>query len=163
MTDTRLARLWAVLAEKGQPAAMVRAVEEAAAADPGHRLFTLMAVEGHRVRRIHSSRPDRVPPGPAVLMPRTPWSIQVLEEGRPYCAADPESFRRAFPDSGPLERMGLGSVVNVPVLYDGDVLGTLNLLDTPGRYGPEAVATLQALAPVLVPAFLEERIAAGLP
>jgi hypothetical protein len=55
--------------------------------------------------------------------------------------------------------MGLGAVINVPVLYDGHVIGTINLLAPEFHYREEHVAPIERLAPLLVPAFLAARAA----
>jgi hypothetical protein len=46
------------------------------------------------------------------------------------------------------------------VLYDGNVLGTINLLAPEHHYRAEHVAPIERLAPLLVPAFLAARAAA---
>jgi hypothetical protein len=55
--------------------------------------------------------------------------------------------------------MGLGSVINIPVIYDGETIGTMNLLDAEHHYGDAHVAPVARLAPLLIPAFLEARAA----
>ncbi len=44
-------------------------------------------------------------------------------------------LRWAFDDADVLIGLGLGCVINQPVVWNGHVLGTLNLLDTEGRLG----------------------------
>ena len=67
--------------------------------------------------------------------------------------------RREQIDHVLIESMGLGSVINVPVLYDGNVLGTINLLAPEFHYREEHVAPIERLSPLLVPAFLAARAA----
>jgi hypothetical protein len=81
----------------------------------------------------------------------------VLRAGRSWIGTDVAAIRWAFPDHALIESMGLGSAINVPAVYDGRVVGTINLLAPEGFYGPSHVAPVEALAPLLVPAFLAAR------
>ncbi len=81
----------------------------------------------------------------------------MLRAGRSWIGTDVAAIRWAFPDHALIESMGLGSAINVPAVYDGRVVGTINLLAPEGFYGPSHVAPVEALAPLLVPAFLAAR------
>jgi hypothetical protein len=48
-------------------------------------------------------------------------------------------------------------VINIPIIYDGETLGSINILDVENYYRDEHVALLTPLAPLLIPAFLDER------
>ena len=156
MTD-HLPTLSTILTEPGQPIRLYKALEEAAASLVGHRLFTLLYVDGADVARVYSSRPDEYPVSGRKTMGETPWGNHVLKERRPYLGRDREAIRWAFFDYALIEEMGLGSVINIPVLYDGETIGTMNLLDAEHHYRDEHVAPVLRLAPLLIPAFLEAR------
>lgn len=155
-----LERLSALLAEPGQPLRIYRAIEEETRALAGHRLFTLLYVDGAEVARVHSSRPAEYPVSGRKPMGPTPWGAHVLAGRRSFLGRDVAAIRWAFFDAPLIEGMGLGSVVNVPVVHDGATIGTMNLLDAEFHYREEHVAPLERLAPVLVPAFLAARFAA---
>ncbi|MFM8678368.1 MAG: GAF domain-containing protein [Alphaproteobacteria bacterium] len=155
-----LERLLAAIAEPGQPLRIYQAMEEATRARVGHRLFTLLYVDGAEVARVHSSRPAEYPVSGRKPMGPTPWGAHVLAGRRPFLGRDVAAIRWAFYDAPLIEAMGLGSAINVPVVHDGATIGTMNLLDAEFRYREEDVAPLVRLAPVLVPAFLAARFAA---
>ena len=155
-----LARLYASLAEPGQPTRLYGALEAASRDLVGHRLFTLLYVDGAEVARVHSSRPGEYPVSGRKTMGPTPWGAHVLAGRRPFLGRDVAAIRWAFFDAPLIESMGLGSAINIPVVYDGETIGTMNLLDTEFHYREEHVGVLLRLAPVLVPAFLRERFAA---
>lgn len=155
-----LADLAPLLAEPGQPDRLFKAVEDASKALVGHRLFTLLYVDGQEVARIYSNRPAEYPVSGRKPMGPTPWGAHVLQGRRPYLGRDVAGIRWAFFDAPLIESMGLGSVINVPVLYDGQAIGTMNLLDVEHHYREEHVAPVVRLAPLLVPAFLAARFAA---
>src|SRR3954453_2150330 len=154
-----LAALLRLLAEPNQPATLFRAFDAAAARLVGHELFTLLYVEGEEVARIYPSPPAEYPVSGRKPMGPTPWGEHVMKGKKSYLGRDKAAIRWAFFDHVLIERMGLGSVINVPVLYDGNVLGTINLLAPEFHYRQEHVAPIERLAPLLVPAFLVARAA----
>jgi len=156
MTDP-LAALAARLAAPGQPQTLFAALERETDALVGHKLFTLLFVDGADVARIYSNRPAEYPVSGRKTMGATPWGKHVLEEQRPYLGRDSAAIRWAFFDHELIASMGLGSVINVPVIYDGTTIGTMNLLDAEHHYREEHVEPVARLAPLLVPAFLAAR------
>jgi len=152
-----LAALSRVLAEPDQPQAMFRAFDAAAKRLVGHALFTLLYVDGQEVARIYSSRPVEYPVSGRKPMGPTPWGKHVMQGKQSYLGRDKAAIRWAFFDHELIISMGLGSVINVPVLYDGQVIGTINLLAPEHHYREEHVAPIERIAPVIVPAFLVAR------
>jgi GAF domain len=155
-----LAVLSRVLAEPGQPLTMFRAFEAATARLVGHELFTLLHVDGEEVARVHSSRPAEYPVSGRKRMGPTPWGEHVLKGRKSFLGRDKAAIRWAFFDHALIESMGLGATINVPVLYDGAAIGTINLLAPEHFYREEHVAPVERLAPLLVPAFLLARLQA---
>ncbi len=156
---TALEELLAGLAAPGQPDATYRALDAALRDAIGHKLFTLLVVApgGAEVERVYSSDPDAYPVGGRKRMGPTPWGDHVLVRGRPWRGDGPEDMAWAFPDHALIARLGLGSVINVPIRYDGVTLGTMAALDAEGAYDDAALATAASLAPALIPAFLGAR------
>ena len=145
------------LADPGQPQALYRELERVTKALVGHQLFTLLYVDGDEVARVYSNRPAEYVVSGRKPMGRTPWGDQVLTRREPYLGVDKAGIRWAFFDHELIESMGLGSVINVPVVYDGRCLGTINLLDAEHHYRAEHIPPVARLAPLLIPAFLEAR------
>lgn len=80
-----------------------------------------------------------------------------MRRRQPFLGRDAEAIRLAFPDHALIAGLGLGSVINAPVVSLGRLLGTINVLDAAGRYDEHAVKTLLAVAPILVAPFLREQ------
>lgn len=156
MTD-HLQDLLASLQGERQPDALYRELDHRTKALVGHQLFTLLLVDGEEVARIYSNRPAEYPVAGRKPMGRTPWGELVLKRGQPYLGTDKAGIRWAFFDHALIESMGLGSVISVPVVYDGRCLGTMNLLDAEHHYSPDHVPLATQLGPLLIPAFLEAR------
>jgi len=125
----------------------------------GHRLFTIMVLDeaAGEVERVHSSRPDHYPVGGRKPKQGTPWGAIVLDRGEPYIGRTADDVRWAFSDHPLILSLGLESVLNVPVSFDGRRLGTLNLLHEAGWYDTSDVAAGRLLAGLLVPDLLAHR------
>lgn len=152
-----LTALLRTLEASGQPDATFRTVESAAKRLVGHQLFTLLYRDGEEVARVYSNRPAEYPVSGRKPMGPTPWGDLVLKQCKPYFCSDKAGIRWAFFDHALIESMGLGSAINIPVVYDGACIGTMNLLDAEFHYREEHVAQVAPLAPLLIPAFLEAR------
>jgi GAF domain-containing protein len=154
---TEIARLLPLLTQPGQPEAMFKALDEAAQRLVGHQLFTLLFRDGGDVARCYSSRPSEYPVAGRKAMGSTPWGDLVLQRQQPYLGPDKAGIRWAFFDYELIESMGLGAVINIPVIYDGAVIGTMNVLDAEHAYEEDQIPLLLDLAPLLIPAFLQAR------
>lgn len=146
----------------GQPQPLYRAIDAAVNEIVGHRLFTMMVLarDGVKVRRVYSSRPDVYPVGGFKTHRQTPWGRHVLGEGKPYIGRTAEDIRWGFADAELIFSLGCESILNLPVKWDGRVLGTLNLLERAGFYDAQHIAPVRPLAALLVPAFQFEIAAA---
>jgi GAF domain-containing protein len=156
--NTHLLACVEAAAQPGQPQLLYAALDRALAAIVGHRLFTMMVIDadGLKVRRVYSNQPAAYPVGGFKTHRQTPWGQQVLAAGKPYIGHNADDIRWAFADHALIFSLGCESVLNVPVRYDGRVIGTTNLLDIAGRYRPEHVAMIQPFCALLVPVFLRE-------
>jgi transcriptional regulator with GAF, ATPase, and Fis domain len=120
----------AVATLPGQPQALFGALEAALGAVLGHRLFTLMRYHARtgESERIYTSHPREYPVGGKKALNPTAWTEQVLRRQQPYLGRTPADVQAVFFDHALIASLGCGSVLNVPVVWDGRVLGTINLL-----------------------------------
>lgn len=151
------ADLLPLLVRAGQPDMLFEAVEKATKDAVGHILFTLLYVDGEDVARVYSNRPEEYPVSGRKPMGSTPWGDLVLKRRRNYLGKDKGDIRWAFFDHALIESMGLGSSINIPVVYNDACIGTMNLLDKEHHYREEHVSLVERFALLLVPAFLEAR------
>lgn len=152
-----LSTLAALLAEPGQPGTIYRALDAETKARVGHKLFTLLYRDGSEVARVYSNQPDAYPVFGRKPMGPTPWGQLVLNERKPFLGRDMEAIRWAFFDHELIASLGCGSVINIPIVHDGETIGTMNLLDAEHHYTGDDVPKVAALAPLLIPAFLLAR------
>ena len=113
----------------------------------GWKLYTAMRyLPSGEVERVHTSDPRTYPLGGRKPRRDTAWSRQVLVRGEPYFANDIAGIRFAFEDAEKLIGMGLGAVINVPVMEGERIVGTLNFLREASAYAQRDVQSAMALA-----------------
>ncbi|SMC48891.1 GAF domain-containing protein [Rhizobium sp. RU36D] len=145
------------LARPGQPQTLYRELELQLSKDIGFGLFTLLYADGHEVARVYSSDENSYPVFGRKAMGPTPWGEKVLKNGQPFLGPDKAAIVWAFFDHELIFSLGLGAVINIPVVYNGETIGTMNLLDKEGAYTQAHLDKAAAYAPLLIPAYLEAR------
>ncbi|HEY8383433.1 MAG TPA: GAF domain-containing protein [Microvirga sp.] len=119
----------------------------------GHRLYsvTVMLAGGREVERIHSTMPDVYPVGGRKPVLPNAYTERVRVEMKPFLAKTPAEFAPLFPDHETITGLGLGCVMNLPVIFAGSVLGTVNLLDREGAYDEHHVEPAMTIARQILP------------
>ena len=153
---TAVLRLGRALAERGQPQRAFQEMENVVGETLGHRLFTILAwrSDSGEVERLHTSRPAEYPLLGRKMMGPTPWGDLVLRGGKSWFGRSAKDIIWAFPDHELILSLGCESCLNVPVRYDGQVLGVVSVLHAAERYEDADLAALEPLAQLLAPAFL---------
>ena len=151
---TEIDKVLAAHAEAWQPEATFRAVDAALAASPGHILFTILIHHPalKESERFYSNMPGPYPVGGRKPVNPTPWMQKVMHEGTPYIGRTREDIREVFFDYELIWSLGCESVLNMPVRWGGQTLGTLNLLDRAGHYTEAHLARVKLLAHLALPA-----------
>lgn len=151
--DAELIALLRAFEGPDQPETGLRVVDDIAAKSVGHGLFTVMVLhrDAMQVQRIYSNRPDVYPVGGRKEKRDTPWARQVIDKATPFLGRDAEAIREHFDDHQTIADMGLASILNMPVIYDGVVLGTMNLLHSEGHYSQNDITAAGILANALLP------------
>ena len=145
------------LAACNQPEAAYHLVDRLIQERVGHRQLTLLITEGAEVARVYSTDTASYPVGGRKPMGPTPWGDLVLTRQRVFLGRTMDDIRWAFFDHELLGRLGLGSIINVPVVYDGVTLGTINASHDEHHYTSDHVPLVAELGPLLIPAFLAAR------
>ena len=149
----------AAMRETGQPEPTFRALDHALHAALGHKLFTVLLhhpASGESERR-YTNQPAAYPVGGRKPLNPTFWTQRVLRERRAYIGRTAADIRAVFSDHELIASLGCASVLNAPVVYDGRVLGTVNLLHEERWYDEDDVPIGLLFAALAVPAFLQER------
>lgn len=156
MTAADLGRLAEALASADQPPAIFRALDSLSGEAIGHRLFTIMRFDPERseVERLYSTMPDVYRVGGRKKKTDTAWANHILHDRKVYRANDAAGIRAAFDDHATILGLGLESVLNIPVVFDGRCVGTMNLLHEAGWYRPSDEETGIVLGSFLIPVLI---------
>jgi hypothetical protein len=151
-----LAAVAAVATLPGQPDALFGALEAALGAVLGHRLFTLMRYHDSSgdSERVYSTHPTEYPVGGRKALNPTPWTAHVLRRQRPYLGRTYAEVSAVFFDHALIASLGCGSVLNLPVVWNGRTLGTINLLHEEGWYDEGDTGPGLLFAALAIPAYL---------
>ncbi|MEA3536764.1 GAF domain-containing protein [Rhizobium sp. CC-YZS058] len=146
MTDPTAAFL-SGLAAQGQPQAAFAALEALTRQLVGVKLFTIMTSDTvtRLAERVYSSHPEDYPVSGTKPYNETYWSDITLRQQKTFVANTIEAIAEVFPDYALIDSLGCQSVINVPIVVDGLVIGTINCLHEAGYYTPERVEAAEAL------------------
>jgi len=143
-------------AAAGQPATTFAALDTALGLTLGHKLFTVLLhhASTRESERVYTNQPAAYPVGGRKALRDTAWTRQVIQDRRPFLGRTAADIREHFPDHAVIASLGCASILNLPVLWDGRVLGTINLLHEEGWYDDGDVSIGLAFAALAVPAYL---------
>lgn len=136
-----------VATDGDQPDKAFAALEQLVRDHVGAKLFTIMTSDTrqHLAERIYSNMPDAYPVSGTKPYNETRWSEITLNEKRTFVANTIEDIATVFDDHPLIQSLGCESVINVPIIFDGAVIGTLNCLHEKGFYTEERVEAAEAL------------------
>lgn len=132
--------------------------------DVGAMLFTVMSYNPvtQRSRRTFSDNHQAYPLSGEKPLSVGIWSQTVVDRREPFIANTIEDIAIVFPDHPLIKSLGLGSVLNVPIIAGDGVRATINILHETGYFTPERVQKALALTPFYAAATLAA-IAVGEP
>jgi GAF domain-containing protein len=139
-----------------QPQTALGALGELAAKITGARLVTLMTADPitGEAERIWTNHPDAYPvSGKKPFVPNR-WTDTVLTRHETFVANDYEGIAEVFGDHELIRSLGCESVLNLPAIVGGRVLGTVNCLDAAGHFTSARVEGAEVLRLPATAAFL---------
>jgi hypothetical protein len=148
MTPAMQAEIIAALAAPGgQPQAALDALGRLAEQVSGARLVTLTTCDPvtGEAGRVYTNMPGPYPLKGRKQTEPNRWTRIVIEGHQTFVANTIEEIAGVFPDHELIASLGCGSVVNLPAILGGQVLGTVNCLDAAGYFTPERVAAVESL------------------
>ena len=154
MIDT--SSIVAAHADSDQPGATFRALDAALAAAPGHILFTILVHHPalRQSERFYTNMPAEYPVGGRKPVTDSAWMQTIIGRGEPYIGRTREDIREVFYDYELIWSLGCESVLNMPVRWRGQTMGTLNLLHRAGFYDESHVEAVRLAAHLALPALL---------
>ncbi len=106
-----------------------------------------------QARRVYTNNPDVYPLSGLKAVTPSRWTETVLDNGQIFVANSIDEIAEVFPDHPTIAGLGLGAAMNLPVRLAGAFLGTVNLLDKPGAYGPDQLEAAKDLRLPAIAAF----------
>ena len=151
-----LAPVIASLDATDQPGVTFRAVDAALKASVGHILFTILITHeaARESERFYTNMPDAYPIGGRKPITDSALMQQLRIEGRPYIGRTAADIEWAFYDHELIHSLGCESVVNMPVRWRGQTVGTMNLLDRAHAYDEGHLPVIRAISNLALPAML---------
>lgn len=135
------------LAAGNQPDTVFAALEQLVDKTIGVKLFTLMEVDHQRgvARRNYSNQPEAYPVSGEKPIQQNAWTAQVQGRHETFVANSIDEIAAVFPDYELIQSLGCESCLNLPIVVNGAVIGTLNCLHIAGHFTPERVKAAEAL------------------
>ncbi|MBO9589680.1 GAF domain-containing protein [Devosia sp.] len=162
MTDhsAALAAFDAAIAEAKGVEAAFTALQTLTEATVGVKLFTYMTVDmaNELARRAYTSDAASYPTSGTKPIHYDAWFDIVHKQHAYFVANTIEDIAKVFPDYELINSLGCQSVVNMPVIIGGELVGTVNMLHETDFYTAERVAEIKAV--LSIPAKLAAAVAA---
>ncbi|WP_225040294.1 GAF domain-containing protein (plasmid) [Rhizobium sp. T1470] len=138
----------AALAGNDQPNAAFAALEALTKDVLGVKLFTLTASDTTKnaSERIYSNMPEVYPATGTKPYGDALWSDIVLKQRRTFVANTIADIAEVFADHQLIKSLACGSIINVPIVVDNEVIGTINCLNEAGYYSQDRLQAAEALS-----------------
>lgn len=136
-----------IISQKNQPLTAYQALEGLVDDIIGVKLFTLMEIDNENgvARRTYTNMPEAYPTSGEKPIEDTPWTEQVQKRHETFVANSIEEIADVFGDYELIKSLGCESCLNLPIVINGEAIGTLNCLHEAGHYTPDRVSAAQDL------------------
>lgn len=118
-----------------------------------HKLLTILRYveKDMEVERLYSSNSAIYPPLGRKKKEDTVWGRVVLDQGKVLISADADDIRKNFSDFETIFSLGIAGMINVPVAWNGAVLGSINISHEEGHFSEADAEPLMVLAGIIAP------------
>lgn len=146
----------AEIALRAGPVALFDLLAGRLAETVGYQLLTLLATDndGSRLIRPYSSRPDQFPCGAADVVEDSRWFRRLFVEQEPVIANDAASIRAWLPGFVNAEALGYDSLLNLPIVVTGKVIGLINIMGAKDHFDDRRVEAVRDETPLAALALL---------
>ena len=122
----------------------------------GHRLFTLTVVD-HSIKyveRVYSNNTKIYPLLGTKPIPKNSWTNKVINNKKYFFGESKNQIKKLFFDYKKIFSLECGSIINIPIINDQKILGTLNILHKERFYTIKSVKMIQPYAQLLSSYFI---------
>jgi hypothetical protein len=107
--------------------------------------------------RVYTNMREAYPVGGRKPITDSPWMQQVMQRGLPYIGRNADDLRDVFYDHELIVSLGCRSVLNIPLRWQGETLGTLNMLHEENWYDTGHIELARVFAQLAVPAVMAQQ------
>lgn len=149
-----LADLVRTIAASADPQKAYRAVDAVLQKFVGYKLLTVLAciVADRAVERTYSSHEGLYPIGGRKKNLDGPWGAKVVDQAEPLISHNDADIKNMFADFETLRGMGISGMINIPIMADGLVIGSVNISGDEEQFSEADIPVLTVLASLLAPA-----------
>jgi hypothetical protein len=153
ITISELVKVTEAVGSSANPKAAYEAVNSILVERLDHKLFTILRYvpQTHEVERVYSSHTDVYPVGGRKQNVDSLFGRTVIRDGKPMICRDDADIVANFPDFETLRGLGVSGMINVPVVWEGRTIGSLNISGKAGQFGDNEIPALTVLAGMLAP------------
>ena len=128
-----------------QPDEYWKALQNLTGSIAGFKLFTVMTVDlaNEVALRAYSSHPADYPVSGTKPIHYDSWFEIVHTQHKLFVANTIVDIAKVFPDHEKIWSLGCGSVVNLPVIIEGQLVATINMLHEEHYYNPARVELIE--------------------
>jgi len=116
--------------------------------------FTQIDMTKRKAKRLYSSDDGSYAIGGFKPIEINAWTTTVIEQQQAFVAHKHSELAKVFFDHELIAQLGLGSVINWPIVVHSQVIGTVNFLAEEGAYLNADLLALEKLTPWLAIPFL---------
>jgi len=143
-----------------KPSNFYESLDQSVSKVVGHKLFTLMVIDKSRkyVERVYSSNKKIYPLLGTKPIPKNAWTKRVLIEKKEFLGTNFTQIKKLFFDYETIKSIGCGSIINLPVINNNKVLGTLNILHKENYYNKKHLKNVRDFSQLLTTYFISHQI-----
>ena len=122
----------------------------------GLKLLTLTTfdISNAVAQRVYSNMPIEYPVSGIKPIEKSTWTEIVLDNHKSFIANNIDDIAKVFSDFKLIQSLGCESVCNLPIVVDGELLGTVNCLDEENYFTLEKIKELEKIRLPAISCFL---------
>ena len=113
----------------------------------GHKLFTILKFDENSftLERIFTNKPFDYPLFGIKNLQKSFWQRSVLKEGKIYIGYNSKDIKNSFPDYDIILKLGCESVMNIPIVQNEIIKGSVNILHKKNWYSKRHIQSAKLL------------------
>lgn len=113
----------------------------------GHKLFTILKYDHNKfmLERMFTNKPIEYPTKGMKKLKKSLWQKCVFEDGNIYIGYNSEDIKNSFPDYELIFKLECKSVMNIPIVNDNFIKGSVNILHKENWYNQSHIKSAKRL------------------